>query len=178
MNIGPDIQKNDDTRRFDSLSAITRDGPQLDRIHRRVQQFMQHSGRRPRIMVCQTHPGGRNKTVNRMGSILAQWGFDVDIGPMEKSPEQIALMAQENDVHMVVVLSIPKWIHRESTILLDELRKLNAADILVSVFGSVPEVANGSGNRSSRRGTEDLMVFNPKTAADVIFMLDNLTRKK
>ena len=153
----------DDVRLFGDLSAITRDWTQLDLIQRRVQQFILSFGRRPRILVCPTDPVARKQTINHIGSILAQWGFDVDIGPIEKSPDQIARMALENDVH--------------TTELLNALKNLDASDILVAVFGSSPEFVIGSGSRSNRAGNADLIVFNPKSAKDVILMLDNLTRK-
>ena len=177
MKKEPDIHEHNDVRLFDDLSAITRDGPQLDLIQRRVQQFILSFGRRPRILVCPTAPGARKQTVNHIGSILAQWGFDVDIGPIEKSPEQIARMALENDVHIIVIFCSKNLIHQETTELLSALKNLDATDILVAVFGPAPEFVKDSDSRSNRVGKADLMVFNPKSAKDVILMLDNLTRK-
>jgi len=167
----------DDVRLFGDLSAITRDSTQLDLIQRRVQQFILSFGRRPRILVCPTDPVARKQTINHIGSILAQWGFDVDIGPIEKSPEQIARMALENDVHIVVIFCSKNLIHQETTELLNALKNLDASDILVAVFGPSQEFVKGSGSRSNRFGNADLIVFNPKSAKDVILMLDNLTRK-
>ncbi len=177
MKKGPDIHENDDIRLFGDLSAITRDGPQLDLIQQRVKQFILSFGRRPRILVCPTDPGAHKKKINRIGSILAQWGFDVDIGPLQKSPEQIARMALENDVHMVVIFCSERLIHRETTELLNALKRLGAAEILVAVFGSTPEFTKSCGSRSNRAGKATLMVLNPRSAKDVIFMLDNITRK-
>ena len=177
MEKRPDIRMHDDVRLFGDLSAITRDWTQLDLIQRRVQQFILNFGRRPRVLVCPTDPVARKQTINHIGSILAQWGFDVDIGPIEKSPEQIARMALENDVHIVVIFCSKNLIHQETTELLNALKNLDASDILVAVFGPSPEFVKGSGSRSNRVGNADLIVFNPKSAKDVILMLDNLTRK-
>ena len=177
MKKRPDIHEHDDVRLFGDLSAITRDGTQLDLIQRRVQQFVLSFGRRPRILVCPTDPEARKQMINHIGSILAQWGFDVDIGPIEKSPEQIARMALENDVHSVVIFCSKNLVHQETTALLNALKNLDASDILVAVFGPAPGFVNGSGSRSDRVDKTDLMVFNPKSAKDVILMLDNLTRQ-
>jgi methylmalonyl-CoA mutase len=172
-----DIAENDDIRLFDDLAAITRSGAQLGLIQRRVEQFVLHFGRRPRVIVSHTEPGARKQSLNRIGTILAQWGFDVDIGPMDKTPAQIALMALENDVHMVVLLYSKNPFQRTSTELRDALRGLAAEDILVAVFGPAPAHPNNDDSRTGWAGTSDLMVFNPKSANDVIAMLDNFTRK-
>lgn len=173
-----DILENDDIRLFDDLAAITRNGTQLERIRRRVEQFVLQFGRRPRVIVSHTEPGARKKqSLNRMGTILAQWGFDVDIGPMDKTPGQIALMAMENDVHMVVLLYSKNLCQKTITELRDALNGLAAEDILVAVFGPVPAYANSNGSRTGRTLTSGLVVFNPKSADGVIAMLDNFTRK-
>ena len=174
---GPDILENDAIRLFDHLIAITRDGSQLDRIQRKVKQFILSLGRRPRILVSQTEPGAPKQPLNRLGSILAQWGFDVDIGPLEKSPDQTARMALENDVHMVVLLGSKNMLHRASTELIDALKVQDARNILVAVFGAATACAKAGDGRPQRIGTSDLIVFNPKSANDVIVMLDKLVRK-
>ena len=167
----------DDTDQFNDLRNITGDGRQLERIRQRVVQFTLHVGRRPRVLVDHAGFGPRNQSINRIGSMLAMWGFDVDIGPRQQSPSQIARMAIENDVHMVILMghgSIPQQRAEELTA---ALTRSGVSDILVAVFGNLtPNPATIAG-RPAPAGPSEPMIFNPQSADDVIVMLDKLARK-
>lgn len=178
MNKRTEIQDNDEIRLFDDLYLITKDGHQLDLILQKIEQFILLYGRRPRVLISHSDQFTPKQSINRISSILAQWGFDVDIGPLQRTPGQIALMAQENDVHMIVLLSRQDLLLHEANELCQELRNLGAEEILVSVFGQAAENARRNDGLTDRNGTFELMVFNPKTANDVITILDTLTRKK
>ena len=174
---GDGMRGGDDTDQFNGLRTITGDGRQLERIRQRVVQFTSHVGRRPRVLVGHAGFGPLKQSINRIGSILSMWGFDVDIGPRQQSPSQIARMAIENDVHMVVLMGhgiIPQQRAEELTA---ALTRSGVYDILVAVFGNLtPNPATIAG-RPVPAGPSEPMIFNPQSADDVIVMLDKLARK-
>ena len=154
---------------------VVGDESQLELIKRKVNQFVAQNGRRPRVLVSHIGPSGQRRTLNQVAAIFAQRGFDVDIGSVCRSPRQVALMAIENDVHIVCLLCDP---YRQSKIgldLFDVLRAHNTEDILVAFFGDT----NTDGNhRQALSGRYGPVGIRPATAdADIITILDKLFKK-
>src|SRR5690606_3207480 len=73
-----------------------------------------------------------------IASSFADLGFDVDIGPLFQTPEETALQAAENDVHVIGVSSLAAGHKTLVPALRAELRKLGREDILVVVGGVIP----------------------------------------
>jgi methylmalonyl-CoA mutase len=65
-------------------------------------------------------------------------GFDVDIGPLFQTPEEAALMAIDSDVHVVGVSSQAAGHKTLIPLLIQELRKQQADDIIVVAGGVIP----------------------------------------
>src|SRR5699024_9329439 len=100
--------------------------------------FLQNEGRRPRILIAKMGQDGHDRGAKVIASSFADLGFDVDIGPLFKTPEETATQAAENDVHVVGVSSLAA---RHNTLvpqLRDELKKLGRDDILIVVGGVIP----------------------------------------
>jgi methylmalonyl-CoA mutase cobalamin-binding domain/chain len=174
MNKQAENRDHCENQQFGDLIAITRDIHQLDLILQRIEQFILLFGRRPRVLISHTDRHTPKHTINRISAILAQWGFDVDIGPMQKTPDQIALMAQENDVHMIILLCLQELLHQETKVIKRVLRNIGAGDILVTVFGQITDNAMKNVYRVDTNTSSELKVFNPKSAKDVIAILDTL----
>ena len=66
--------------------------------------FEKHDGRRPRILVAKMGQDGHDRGQKVIASAFADLGFDVDIGPLFATPEEVARQAVENDVHIVGVV--------------------------------------------------------------------------
>jgi methylmalonyl-CoA mutase cobalamin-binding domain/chain len=148
---------------------------QLELIKGKVNQFAAQNGRRPRVLVSHIGPSGQRRTLNQVAAMFAQRGFDVDIGSVCRSPRQVALMAIENDVHIVCLLCDS---YRRSQIgrdFFDVLRAHNTEDILVAFFGDT----NTDGNhRQALSGRYSPVGIRPATAdADIITILDKLFKK-
>ena len=107
----------------------------IELIQRKIDHFLIRNGRRPRVLVSHFGPGNRRHDLNRLATIFARWGFDVDIGPMGQSPYQAALMAVENDVHMVCLLGDPDQQSAVGREVIAALRSYNSDDILVACYG-------------------------------------------
>jgi methylmalonyl-CoA mutase len=69
---------------------------------------------------------------------FADLGFDVDIGPLFQTPEEVARQAAENDVHIVGVSSLAAGHKTLVPQLIEELKKLGREDILVVAGGVIP----------------------------------------
>ncbi len=72
----------------------------------RVRGFSEKAGRNPRILVGKMGQDGHDRGAKVISSGFADLGFDVDIGPLFSTPEEVAQQAIDNDVHMVGVSSL------------------------------------------------------------------------
>lgn len=103
-----------------------------------VDRFADEHGRRPRMLVAKIGQDGHDRGAKVIASSFADLGFDVDVGSLFQTPEEVARQAVENDVH-VVGISTQSGGHRTLVPeLIVELRKLGADDIIVTVGGIIP----------------------------------------
>ena len=112
-----------------------------------------------------------------IASGFSDLGFDVDIGPLFQTPEEVAMQAVENDVHIVGVSSLAAGHSSLIPTLCRELKVLNRADILVVVGGVVPEK-----DRQAMFAAGASAVFGPGTpipdaALEVLDKLEIATRR-
>jgi methylmalonyl-CoA mutase len=103
-----------------------------------VVEFEQAEGRRPRILVAKMGQDGHDRGAKVISTAFADIGFDVDIGPLFQTPNEVARFAVESDVHVVGVSSLAAGHKTLVPQLIDELRKLGRDDILVVVGGVIP----------------------------------------
>ncbi|MFZ2015896.1 MAG: methylmalonyl-CoA mutase [Nocardioides sp.] len=100
--------------------------------------FEEAEGRRPRILVAKMGQDGHDRGQKVVVSAFADMGFDVDVGPLFSTPEEVAQQAVDADVHIVGVSSLAAG----HLTLVPELKKALAAqgrdDILVVVGGVIP----------------------------------------
>ncbi|HNS39384.1 MAG TPA: cobalamin-dependent protein, partial [Promineifilum sp.] len=73
-----------------------------------------------------------------VATAYADLGFDVDIGPLFQTPEEVARQAMENDVHVVGVSSLAAGHKTLVPQLVAELKRLGRDDIMVVVGGVIP----------------------------------------
>ena len=114
------------------------DSAEVERITRRIDSFIGAEGRRPRILLAKMGQDGHDRGQKVVASGYADLGFDVDIGPLFQTPEEVARQAVENDVHVVGVSSLAAG----HLTLVPQLRKaldaMGRQDILIVVGGVVP----------------------------------------
>ncbi len=107
-------------------------------VQKRTEQFQNKQGRRPRILVTKMGQDGHDRGIKVIATGFADLGFDVDISPMFQTPEEVARMAVENDVHMVGVSS---QVAAHKTLvpqLIEALKNEGGDDILVVIGGIIP----------------------------------------
>jgi methylmalonyl-CoA mutase len=73
-----------------------------------------------------------------IATAFADLGFDVDVGPLFQTPEEVARQAVEADVHVVGVSSLAAGHMTLVPALQESLRELGADDVLVVVGGVIP----------------------------------------
>lgn len=105
---------------------------------RMTDEFAGREGRRPRIIVAKMGQDGHDRGAKVVATAYADLGFDVDIGPLFQTPEEVAKMAIENDVHVVGVSSLAAGHKTLLPQLVGELKKLGREDIMVVIGGVIP----------------------------------------
>ncbi|MFP4193578.1 MAG: methylmalonyl-CoA mutase [Desulfosalsimonas sp.] len=110
----------------------------LASIRKRVDEFAQKYGRRPRILLTKMGQDGHDRGVKVVATAYADLGFDVDLSPMFQTPAEAAKMAVENDVHVVGVSSLAGAHKILVPQMIEELKKQGGEDVLVVVGGIIP----------------------------------------
>jgi len=104
-----------------------------------VSRFGERQGRRPRMLVAKIGQDGHDRGAKVIATAFADLGFDVDVGTLFQTPEEVARQAIENDVHVVGV-STQAGGHRTLVpALIAELKQQGADDIIVTVGGIIPQ---------------------------------------
>jgi methylmalonyl-CoA mutase len=103
-----------------------------------VDKFAADHGRRPRMLVAKIGQDGHDRGAKVIATAFADLGFDVDVGTLFQTPEEVARQAVENDVH-VIGISTQSGGHKTLVPqLIEELKKQGAGDIVVTVGGIIP----------------------------------------
>ena len=103
-----------------------------------VETFAKEEGRRPRMLVAKMGQDGHDRGAKVIATAFADLGFDVDIGPLFQTPEEVAKDAIEADVHVIGISSQAAGHKTLVPMLIDALKKQKADDILVVVGGVIP----------------------------------------
>ena len=74
-------------------------------LRKDVAVFADQSGRRPRILVAKLGQDGHDRGARIIATGFADVGFDVDIGPLFQTPQEVAQQALDNDVHVIGISS-------------------------------------------------------------------------
>jgi len=112
--------------------------PDYDEARRLAAEFASMEGRRPRILVAKMGQDGHDRGAKVIASAFADMGFDVDIGPLFSTPDEVARNAVENDVHAIGISTLAGGHKTLVPDLVERLRALGRGDILVIVGGVVP----------------------------------------
>ncbi|MFP5416623.1 MAG: methylmalonyl-CoA mutase [Actinomycetes bacterium] len=103
-----------------------------------VERFEELEGRRPRILVAKMGQDGHDRGQKVIATAYADLGFDVDVGPLFQTPEEVARQAVEADVHVVGVSSLAAGHLTLVPALRAELDKLGRDDLMIIVGGVIP----------------------------------------
>lgn len=110
----------------------------LKPIRDKVASFAKGEGRRPRILVAKMGQDGHDRGAKVIATAFADMGFDVDVGSLFATPEEVARQAVENDVHLVGVSSHAAGHKTLVPQLIAALKAAGRGDILVVCGGVIP----------------------------------------
>lgn len=116
-----------------------KDNKSFLRVREMATKFAELEGRRPRIMIAKLGQDGHDRGAKIIATSFADLGFDVDIGPLFQTPEEAAMQAAENDVHILGISSLAAGHKTLVPQTIEALRKIGRPDILVVAGGVIPE---------------------------------------
>ncbi|KXP05987.1 methylmalonyl-CoA mutase [Tsukamurella tyrosinosolvens] len=103
-----------------------------------VEKFEEADGRRPRVLIAKMGQDGHDRGQKVIATAFADLGFDVDVGPLFSTPEEVAQQAADNDVHVVGVSSLAAGHLTLVPALRDALAEVGRPDITIVVGGVIP----------------------------------------
>jgi methylmalonyl-CoA mutase len=109
-----------------------------DRVIAMTRAFAENEGRAPRILVAKMGQDGHDRGQKIIASAFADLGFEVDIGPLFATPEEVAALAAKGRVHIVGVSSLAAGHLALVPALKKALGKLGLGDALIVVGGVIP----------------------------------------
>jgi methylmalonyl-CoA mutase len=105
-----------------------------------VKAFADKHGRRPRILVAKMGQDGHDRGQKVISTGFADLGFDVDVGPLFSTPDEVAKHALESDVHIVGISTLAAGHKTLVPALVLALKAAGAGDIVVVAGGVIPHV--------------------------------------
>lgn len=111
---------------------------QIAQVQKMTNEFEAREGRRPRIMIAKMGQDGHDRGAKVIATAFADLGFDVDMGPLFQTPEETAMQAVENDVHVIGMSSLAAGHKTLLPQLMEALRRLGREDICVVAGGVIP----------------------------------------
>jgi methylmalonyl-CoA mutase len=110
----------------------------IERVRAAAADFERTEGRRPRILVAKMGQDGHDRGQKVIASAFADLGFDVDVGALFQTPDEVARQAIEADVHIVGVSSLAAGHLTLVPALKAALAEHARDDIMVVVGGVIP----------------------------------------
>jgi methylmalonyl-CoA mutase len=125
-----------------TIAGVYRDevgkGTKISSATELVEKFAEADGRRPRILVAKMGQDGHDRGQKVIATAFADIGFDVDVGSLFSTPEEVARQAADNDVHVVGVSSLAAGHLTLVPALRDALAEVGRPDIMIVVGGVIP----------------------------------------
>ena len=110
----------------------------IDEVLAATAAFEESEGRRPRILVAKMGQDGHDRGQKVIVTAFADMGFDVDVGPLFSTPEEVAQQAIDADVHIVGVSSLAAGHLTLLPALKKALAERGGDDIMVVIGGVIP----------------------------------------
>merc|ERR1711874_129993 len=114
------------------------EGEEIAVVARNIDKFLEEEGRRPRILVAKMGQDGHDRGAKVIATGFSDLGFDVDIGPLFQTPDEVAQQAVDSDVHCIGVSSLAAGHKTLVPELVKSLTKLGRPDVLIICGGVIP----------------------------------------
>ncbi|MER9743008.1 methylmalonyl-CoA mutase [Mesorhizobium sp. M0187] len=116
----------------------------VGRLLEKLEAFEKKSGGKPRILVAKMGQDGHDRGQKVIATAFADLGFDVTVGAMFQTPDEIARLAVAQDVHIIGASSLAAGHLTLIPELRDALKKLGHPDMLIVVGGVIPPQDHGA----------------------------------
>ena len=114
------------------------DHPALARLHGKVDTFAVRHGAPPRILVAKMGQDGHDRGQKVIATAFADLGFDVIVGALFQTPDEVARLAADHAVDVVGISSLAAGHLTLIPELRDALAKLGRHDTLIVAGGVIP----------------------------------------
>ena len=118
--------------------ASSRDSQKIERAKNAVAAFKEADGRAPAILVAKMGQDGHDRGQKVIASAFSDIGFDVRIGALFSTPEEVASLAITENVHMVGISTLTAGHLTHIPLLKSALEKMGRPDIMIVVGGVIP----------------------------------------
>jgi len=115
------------------------DHPSFERARALADEFERLAGRRPRILIAKMGQDGHDRGAKVVATGYADIGFDVDIGPLFSTPEEVFRQAVENDVDIIGVSSLAGGHKTLIADLMEIMKREGREDFMVIAGGVIPK---------------------------------------
>jgi methylmalonyl-CoA mutase len=157
-------------------SAFGQNAEEIYETIREAEKFMKKHGRRPRILVAKLGQDGHDRGAKIIASSFADLGFDVDMGALFQTPEEVCQQAIDSDVHVIGCSTLAAGHETLVPRLIRLLKEKGAEHVVVICGGVIP--------RQDYKRLLDLgvaAIFGPATripeaARQVIDIIDQRTK--
>ncbi|MBL9143723.1 MAG: methylmalonyl-CoA mutase [Verrucomicrobiaceae bacterium] len=112
---------------------------EIQAVRDRVARFAASNGRRPRLLVAKMGQDGHDRGAKVVAGAFADFGFDVDVAPMFRTPEEVCRQALDNDVHVIGISTLAGAHQTLVPELMTLLNDSGAAHVRVVVGGIIPD---------------------------------------
>lgn len=112
---------------------------EYESIMKMVQDFEESEGRRPRLLVAKLGQDGHDRGARVIASGFSDIGWDVDVGPLFSTPEEVVMQAIDSDVHVIGISSQAGSHKTLLPALKKELEDKGASNIIVVAGGVIPK---------------------------------------
>jgi len=118
--------------------TVGKDNPAVARASGMVQAFAENEGRKPKILIAKIGQDGHDRGQKVVASAFGDLGFDVEIGALFATPEEVAKQAVAGHAHVVGVSSLAAGHLTLVPALRAALIAAGGADIMIVVGGVIP----------------------------------------
>jgi methylmalonyl-CoA mutase len=120
------------------LSESGPGGEANERVLALTRAFAENEGRSPRILVAKMGQDGHDRGQKIIASAFADLGFDVEIGPLFATPDEVAALALKERAHIVGVSSLAAGHLALVPALKTALGRLGLENTMIAVGGVIP----------------------------------------
>jgi methylmalonyl-CoA mutase len=121
------------------LQASARAADANNNVIAMTRAFEENDGRRPRILVAKMGQDGHDRGQKIIASAFADLGFDVEIGPLFATPEEVAEQAAKGNAHIVGVSSLAAGHLALAPALKTALARMGMGESMIALGGVIPE---------------------------------------